>query len=176
MKTRTLACLAAAVAATSASASIMTHTWTFTAAGVFDGNGFDATTVTITARVDTRMLSTNGTDSWLDHVGPASVTIPGLGTHTITNPAGTRTLTNSSTALLSLQPVSGQGAALLNCFSSDVINWDLASPATAFAPYFSSGSNFVTSGGGLGFIQPHDLRFAAAPVLSQPEITIIASP
>ena len=164
MKTTTFACLAAAVVATSSSASIMKHTWTFTSAGALDGNTFDATTVTISALVDTHTLATDGSDSWVDHVGPASVSIAGLGTYTITDPASTRTLTNPATALLSLQRSSGQGSALLHCYSSDVVTWDLASPISATAPYFSGATTFLTSGGGLGFIQPHDPHFAAVRV------------
>ena len=163
MRPHATACVAASIAAATASASIMTHTWTFTAQGVLDGNSFGATTITITAEADTRTLVTSGSTGWVDHVGAATVSIAGVGSYRITDPAATRTFIDASGALLSLRPASPQGAGLLNFYSAPIAGWDLASPVSASAEYISSGSTFGTSGGGLGIIPAGGIQFSATP-------------
>ena len=157
------ACLSASLVAASASASIMTHTWTFTAGGVLDGAPFGPTTVTISAQADTHTLAVSGLTRWVDHAGPATVAIAGVGTYAITDPAATRTFVDAGSARVSLRPAGGTTTGLFDFVSTGIVNWDLASPVSATAQFASGGATFSTSGGGVGFIQPQDIRFSATP-------------
>lgn len=148
----------------SASASIVTHNFVFTASGWRAGQSFSNRTVTITAQYNTANATTSGTVWSVNHTGFATATVDGIGSFTLN--AVTRTFTNSAG---SYGNAMGFGPAGGDYFAFTIpVGTSMSAADVQSTLLYSQGSMYLTGGGYITATGGSGVRFVTGNLVPAP--------